>query len=342
MPGSLESIAGQFALPGVLVSCAPLGSGLINDTYEVTTSSGKFVLQKINTSIFTDPVAVMANMSAVLQHLPLQEAFPQNLTLIPTSDGGSFLKCSDGSCWRCFKKIEDAHTINSAQTADQAYQVSKGFAKFQKALNSLSPSHLTETIPDFHNTPARHARFEKFVRSIPPEKREPIVDVLNFIEERQHLIHLLWEDEQTPNRIVHNDTKINNVMLSDSDGTATCVIDLDTVMPGRSLYDFGDLVRTATASCSEEEQDLSKVHIIPDYYKAVQEAYLEQTSDQLTASEKLHLPEAGKVVTLELIIRFIEDHLQGDKYFKTAHPGQNAIRARNQMALIRSMETDLA
>ena len=334
---SPQTIAGQFALPGVLVSCAPLGSGLINDTYEVTTSSGKFVLQKINTSIFKDPTAVMKNISSVLNHRPLQEAFPQALTLISTADGAHFLN-SPGGSWRCFKMVRAAHTIDVATSSAQAYEVANAFGTFQQALSSLPVSQLTETLPDFHNTPLRHRRLLALVSTLPVETLDPVADVLNFIEDRALLLDLLWQDKGTPLRIVHNDTKINNVMLSDADGTAACVIDLDTVMPGRSLYDFGDLVRTATASHSEEEQDLSKVHFRPDYYSAVESGYLDSVASTLTGSERSSLKDAGRVVTLELIIRFLDDHLRGDVYFQTDHRGQNLARARNQMRFIESME----
>jgi aminoglycoside phosphotransferase (APT) family kinase protein len=260
--------------------------------------------------------------------------------VIPTRDGQSFCRDGDGEYWRTFVFVEKVQTYEAVQSPRQAYEAGRAFGNFQSLLVDLPGGRLVETIPDFHNTRKRFAALKKAVaedhcnraRMAVPEiefaiKQEPWVDVLLKAQTRGEI----------PERITHNDTKFNNVMLDVETGQEMCVVDLDTVMPGLVLYDFGDMVRTTTSPTLEDEQDLSKVHVHMPMFEALTRGYLSAAGEFLTKAERSYLSFAGKLITFTIGIRFLTDFLLGDIYFRVHRPGHNLDRCRTQFKLVESI-----
>ena len=265
----------------------------------------------------------------------------QTLTLVPTHTGLPYYIDEEGIFWRCYLFIEGARTYDIVENESQARESARAFGAFQRLVANLPGGRLNETIPNFHNT---RSRFEKLrfavikddmkrVKHVQPEwdfaqRREEIVD---------RLINLQIQGK-IPERITHNDTKLNNVMIDEITGAGICVVDLDTVMPGLVLYDFGDMVRTATSPAAEDEKDLSKVQMRMPMFEALVDGYLTSTKDFLTEDEISELAFSSKIITLEIGIRFLTDYLEGDVYFKTKYPDHNLDRCRTQFALVKSIE----
>lgn len=348
----LAAVARAFPLLGAYRGGGPYGSGHINDTFAVTFDQAgtvvRYILQRINARVFADVPALMDNIARVADHVAghadrsgQPDAIRQALRLVTTRDGRPFHRDDEGGCWRCYLFIERARTYDVIETPAQAAEAAAAFGRFQHLLVDLPGPRLHETIPDFHHTRRRFDRLQRAVaadahgRSAAARAgidfaaaREPMVDVLLRLRERGSI----------PERITHNDTKLNNVMLDDATGTGLCVIDLDTVMPGLALYDFGDLVRSATNPAAEDERDTARVVVRLDVFEALVGGYLATAGPFLTPAEIGHLVFAGRLITFEIGLRFLTDFLEGDVYFKTSRPGQNLDRARNQFALLRSME----
>ncbi len=347
----IQAIVREFCIDGDPVEATPLGHGHINDTFVATYRragrSVRYVHQRINSHVFKDPAAVMDNIARVTQHIRaklLAASVPdverRVLTLVPTRNGGTFHRTADGDYWRTYPFIENAHVCDVVETSEQAYQAGLAFGRFQQQLSDLPLPRLAETIPHFHDTPERFARLEQAilrdtVNRVAGAKPE-IEFALRHKKMTGTLLDLLARGA-IPERIAHNDTKFNNVMLDDATGEALCVLDLDTVMPGLVLYDFGDMVRTATCVCAEDETDLSKVRMEMPMFEALTRGYLAAVGNVLNAAEKRHLASAGKLMTFEVGIRFLTDHLEGDGYFKVHRPAQNLDRCRNQFALVKSI-----
>jgi aminoglycoside phosphotransferase (APT) family kinase protein len=265
----------------------------------------------------------------------------RTLTLVPTHDGALYYRDGDGNFWRGYLFIEGAQSYDMVSSPAQAYEAGKAFGQFQRLLADLPSPRLIETIPDFHHTAKRFAALEKAIeadvanraRLAKPEiefalHQKPMVDVLLDLQQRGDLVE----------QITHNDTKLNNVLLDNDTGQAICVIDLDTVMPGLTLYDFGDMVRTATCQAAEDERDISKVKMETPIFKALVQGYLEAAGDFLSQTEKDYLVFSGKLITFEMGIRFLADYLSGDTYYKIHRDGHNLDRCRTQFELIRSIE----
>lgn len=342
----VASVVRQFALLGSFRGAEPYGNGHINDTYcAVFDQSGtpvRYILQRVNHSVFKQPAALMENVRRVTNHLAAKvanspDATRRALALVPTRDGQAWHVDPQGSHWRAYLFIERARTFEAVESPRQAFEAARAFGQFQTLLADLPAPRLTETIPDFHHTPARFAALEKAIAADSAKRVSSARSEIDFALARKPIADTLAK-AGLPERVTHNDTKFNNVMLDDATGEGICVIDLDTVMPGLVLYDFGDMVRTTTSPAVEDELDLSKVHMQMPMFEALVRGYLSSAGAFLTSGEREHLAVAGKIITFEIGIRFLTDYLQGDIYFKVRRPNHNLDRCRTQFRLVESIE----
>jgi aminoglycoside phosphotransferase (APT) family kinase protein len=342
----VRAVARQFPLRGEFFSAAPYGSGHINDTYCVVFDQGgarvRYILQRINHLIFKNPPALMENVQRVTAHLSQKaagevDASRRALTLIPARDGQPFHRDAEENFWRVYIFIEKARTFDAVESPQQAFQAAKAFGQFQKLLSDLPAPRLHDTIPDFHHTPKRLAALEKSIEADAANRAHLAKAEIEFALGHKSVTSALL-DAKLPERVTHNDTKFNNVMLDDATGEGICVIDLDTVMPGLALYDFGDMVRTTTSPVKEDERDLSKVKMQLPMFEALARGYLASAAEFLTSAEKKFLAFSGKLITLEIGLRFLTDYLSGDTYFKVHREGHNLDRCRTQFKLVESIE----
>ncbi len=343
---NVAAAAGQFEIGGEFLEARPYGSGHINDTYQVFFREGSArhcqILQRINHNIFKRPAALMENIQRVTAHLATQvgngpDSGRQVLRLIPARDGRAWHVDAEGSHWRAYRFIENARSYDAVESTDQAYQAARAFGRFQQLLVSLPAPLLHDTIPDFHHAPKRFKALEDAIAADVAGRAILVKPEIEFALARQSITGVLLE-ANLPERVTHNDTKLNNVLLDDATGEGICVIDLDTVMPGLAPYDFGDMVRTTTSPAMEDEQDLSKVTMQFPLFEALVRGYLSTAGGFLTKAEKDLLAFSGKLITFELGIRFLTDYLMGDTYFKVHREGHNLDRCRTQFKLIESIE----
>jgi hypothetical protein len=341
----LRAVAGQFAIHGEFVSAAPYGSGHINDTFcAVFQQAGvpvRYILQRINHHIFKQPVALMENVQRVTAHLARKvagepDASRRVLTLVPARDGQAWHVDAAGNHWRAYLFIERARTYDAVESAEQAFKAARAFGEFQRQLADLPAPRLHDTIPDFHHTPKRFAALEAAIRADAAGRAKLARAEIDFALAHQPMTRVLLE-ANLPERVTHNDTKFNNVMLDEATGEGICVIDLDTVMPGLALYDFGDMVRTTTSPAKEDERDLTKVTMQFPMFEALVRGYLAAAGGFLTPAEKQRLAFSGKLITFEIGIRFLTDYLAGDVYFKVHRDGHNLDRCRTQFKLVESI-----
>jgi Ser/Thr protein kinase RdoA (MazF antagonist) len=284
----------------------------------------------------------MENIQRVTAHLGARMADDPDrlrrvLTLVPIRSGGVLHTDAGGNYWRAYHFIAKAKTYDAVRSPDQAFQAAKAFGEFQRMLADLPSPRLHDTIPDFHHTPKRFAALERAIDADVAGRAAAAKREIDFALARGSICSVLL-DAGLPERVTHNDTKINNVMLDDATGEGICVIDLDTVMPGLVSYDFGDMVRTAASSAPEDERDLSKVNLQFPLFEALARGYLSSASDFLTMEEKRYLAFSGKLITFEIGIRFLTDFLSGDTYFKVHREGHNLDRSRAQFKLLESIE----
>jgi len=342
----VRSVARHFQIHGEFVQAAPHGSGHINDTYCVVFDQAgtriRYIFQRINHNIFKNPVALMENIRRVTTHLGQKSIgqFDQSrrgLTLVPARDGAAYHRDAAGNFWRAYVFIEKARTFDAVESVAQAFQAASAFGQFQKSLADLPATRLHDTIPDFHNTPKRFTALESAILDNKANRAMSARLEIQFALRRRAMCGTLLEAKLLE-RVIHNETKLNNVMLDDSTGEGICVIDLDTVMPGLVLYDFGDMVRTTTSPAKEDERDLSKVTMQFPMFEALVRGYLATAGEFLTPAEKQFLPFAGKLITFETGIRFLTDYLEGDTYFKVNREGHNLDRCRTQFKLVESIE----
>jgi Phosphotransferase enzyme family len=347
---ALHAVAAQFQFRGQAVDFVPYGNGHINDTYLVTCNGAgapaRYILQHINRHVFHAPAALMQNIERVTAHLATQFAGApdgdrRSLKLIPVRDGRNWYEDAQGETWRAYRFIENAHSHETATSTEQAFQAAHAFGCFQQQLANLPSPRLHETIPDFHNTPKRFAALQQAVAADVKDRAKLARPEIDFALAHESITGVLIEASlqgDLPERITHNDTKFNNVLLDDATGESLCVVDLDTVMPGLALYDFGDMVRTTTSPAAEDEQDLSKVSLQFPLFEALLRGYLATAGGFLTETEKKFLAFSGKLITFEIGIRFLTDYLAGDTYFKTHRQGHNLERCRTQFKLVESIE----
>ena len=340
----VRSIARKFKLHGEFLSAEPYGSGHINDTYCVVFDQAgsrvRYIFQRINHLVFKTPVALMENISRVTRHLAGKyagagDASRRALTLIPAHDGHPFSQDAAGNCWRVYLFIEQARTYDAVESPAQAFEAAQAFGRFQSLLADLPAPRLHDTIPDFHHTPKRFLALEQALADDAVNRAALAKPEIEFALRHRALAGALLA-ANLPERVTHNDTKFNNVMLDDATGAGVCVIDLDTVMPGLALYDFGDMVRTTTSPAKEDERDLAKVTMQFPMFEALVRGYL-AAADFITPPEKQHLAIAGEVITFEIGLRFLTDFLAGDTYFKVHRDRHNLDRCRTQFKLVESI-----
>ncbi len=320
------------------------GNGHINRTYLV---DPKYILQKINTDIFKNPDELMENIKSVTEFLkekiisdggnPLRET----LTIIPTKEGHSYYKTPDGECYRCYEFIRDSLSIETANDPSELYEAAKGFAMFQKRLSDFPADKLHETIKDFHHTPKRYEALLEAIEKDVAGRAKNVKEEIEFALAQKSWIDSVvngLEDGSIPLRVTHNDTKINNIMFDTETKKSICVIDLDTVMPGSMLYDFGDALRIGAASGAEDEPDLSKIWFKLDYFEAFTKGFAEELNGELTKREVELLALSAKLMTYECGIRFLTDYLNGDTYFRIHREHHNLDRCRTQFKLVKDMD----
>jgi len=347
----IKEVLGQFQVYGDFVSAELFGSGHINDTYAASCCQGgaivRYVLQRVNADIFPDMPELMENIVRVTEHIG-QKLLSQGcedisrrvLTVIRTNDDNSYYKDNKGNFWRCFVLIENARTYDVMPSLEYAYEAARAFGDFQKLLVDLPSPPLNVIIKDFHNGRKRYKDFLEVLKADAHNRAAGAKDEIDFLNENAGIfdvLHNLAEQNKIPLRITHNDTKINNVMFDKETGKGICIIDLDTVMPGLSLYDFGDIVRTTIGPAGEDEQDLSKVFAEMPRFEAIVRGYLSSAGEFLNEYERDNLILGGKYITLMIGARFLTDYLDGDRYYKIHRDGHNLDRCRTQFKLVRSM-----
>lgn len=327
----------------------PYGDGHINDTY-MADSTPKYILQRINTSIFKNPDQLMQNINLVTKHL--RNAIIKNggdperetLNIIKTNEGKLYHQTSDGSCFRMYKFIDDTLTLNLPENPQQFEESAKAFGQFQNMLSDFDASSLYETIPDFHNTPKRTQNlinaFEKDTAKRGEEVKDIYEGYLEFANDCAVIQNCL-DSGEIPYRVTHNDTKLNNVLFDKATEKCLCVIDLDTVMPGSLLCDFGDSLRFGASTAAEDEADLEKVWFSLEYFESYTKGFLSELKDTITKKEIELLPISALVLTYECGIRFLTDYLDGDTYFKIHYPDQNLVRAKNHLKLCQDIYSKL-
>jgi len=350
-PNHIEEISNEFAIDGEFVKGEEIHSGHINSTYVATyrRSNGKkyrYVLQRINENVFKNPLAVMRNVETVTRHINWKvlrvkrDLGGQTLNLYPARGGRAYASGEGGGVWRCYNFIEGCRTYDIVENRRQAYQAAQAFGSFQDLVSDIPVEDIEETIPDFHNTPKRYERLMEVIAEDPLGRVASAQAEIDFIMARESMVSKLIDLKDAgviPERITHNDTKINNVMIDSDTDEAVCVIDLDTVMPGLALYDFGDMVRTAVSPAAEDELDLSKVMVRMSMFEALAEGYI-NACGCLCDAEVEYMPFSGKLISLEIGIRFLTDYLEGDVYFKTYRDGHNLDRSRTQLKLVEELE----
>ncbi|CAN5287723.1 aminoglycoside phosphotransferase family protein [soil metagenome] len=344
----IDGIISQFNIPGKITSCKPYGSGHINDTYRLINAEGNdYLLQRINHYVFKDVPALMKNLVLVTRHLkdklsaiPGANPDAETLTLVQCRDGSFYHEDAAGNYWRVFNFLSNTRSYDQVETTTQACEGGKAFGRFQYLLADIPPSSIIATIPRFHDIEYRLENLDKAIAADAAHKLSSIFPEIRFINERRTAmseIIRLGRAGVLPQRIIHNDTKFNNVLLDKND-KAQCVIDLDTIMPGYVAYDFGDAIRTIINAAPEDEPELSKIQLNIPLFKAYVKGYLQQAGVFLTATEVSSLINGALLLPYMQGVRFLTDYLDGDLYFKIHSPGHNLQRARAQFELVRKLE----
>lgn len=347
----VNEVIGQIAFCGSLVSCGRYGSGHINDTFLVVTEDGgvehRYILQRMNHEIFKDPVSLMKNISGVTAFLREKiishggDPNRETLNIVPAKDGAMYYVDSAGNYWRAYLFIEGAVCYNAVERPEDFYQSGKAFGHFQRLLSDYPAGDLSETIPNFHNTPIRFETFKRAVAEDVCGRAASVQQEIAFVMEREADVSVAQDQLAKgilPIRVTHNDTKLNNIMIDEKTGEAICIIDLDTIMPGLSIFDFGDSIRFGANTAEEDETDLSKVSLSLPLFDIYTKGFLEGCQGSLTEAEVKMLPMGAKLMTFECGIRFLTDYLQGDVYFKIHRDGHNLDRTRTQFGLVADME----
>ena len=338
----------NFERGGSIVSVSPITAGLINATYLVETDKNeKYILQKINTFVFKNPDELMENIVGVTKHITekIVEAGGdykrENLNFLPCAGGKYYFRDENNSAWRMYFYVDEALTYNKPKNDGTFRSAGQSFGRFMKLLADYPAGTLHETIKNFHYTPARYESFLKAAEADVKGRRADCETEIKFVTDRKADTHKLTDliaQGVLPLRVTHNDTKLNNVLFDINTDKSICVIDLDTIMPGLSLYDFGDSIRSGANRAAEDEADLSKVGIDLKLFEAYVDGYLSETAESLCDAEIENLAFGAKLMTFECGIRFLTDYLEGDVYFRTTHPEHNIVRAKNQFRLVSDME----
>lgn len=334
----------------IISESAPYGEGHINDTFLAEVSSGKYILQRINHNIFKNPEELMDNVVLVTQYL---QDFIKNrggdpsretLKVVKTTDGKNLYKSDDGNYFRVYHFVEDTITYQAVETLDQFYQSGKGFGRFQNDLSAFPADKLNETIEQFHDTANRFKNLVKAIDENKAGRKDSVQAEIDFALAREKDVSIVVDgikNGEIPLRVTHNDTKLNNVLFDAESDKALCVIDLDTVMPGSLLYDFGDSIRFGASTGAEDEKDLSKIECSMELFEAFTKGFLEELKSSITPKEVELLAFGAKIMTYECGIRFLTDYLEGDTYFKIHRPEHNLDRCRTQFKLVADMEAKM-
>lgn len=350
-PASAQRAARAFSLGAEPLRAERLGSGHIHDTFavRVETRAGarRYVLQRLHTGVFADPEALMGNFVRVTTHLAAKleragvpDRARRALALVPELGGRAYHCDGDGAYWRCFPLIEGGIALDSAPAPEQVFEAARAFGAFLAALSDLAGPPLAEVIPHFHDFPRRLAALEAALRDDPLGRAQAIAAEADAARESAQRLSTRLSAAgaaELPRRTVHNDCKVNNVLLDAESGEGLCVIDLDTVMPGSVLADFGDLVRTAASTAPEDERDLERIGFDRVRFEALARGYLDGAGSLLLPSELRALALAGPLLALENAVRFLADHVQGDRYFRIHRPAHNLDRGRAQLRLAERM-----
>ena len=351
---NIFEIATKFAVNGTPASFEECKVGHINNTYIVDFDAdgykNKFILQRINTYVFKNPNYVMSNIIGVTTFLKNQllqsGGNPERGTL-------SFINCRDnpkeycyrdheGGCWRMYHYIDNVISYALAESTDLFEKAGFAFGNFQHLLSDYDASSLFETIPNFHNTKLRYSRFLEVLKNASAERKSNAAEEIKFILSREEQCSFIVNEISNGNiplRVTHNDTKLNNILMDPITNEGVCIIDLDTVMPGSALYDFGDAIRFGASNALEDEKDLNKVFFRTDMFEAFAKGYLRGTCGSLTEHEIECLPLGAYIITFETGLRFLTDYLENDVYFKTSYSDHNLVRAKNQLKLVLDIET---
>ena len=337
-------IAGNFRLKGTFQSCQPYGSGHIHETYLLKTacsdqSCQDYILQLINVNVFRDPGKVMHNIRLVTEHLKHRSGITEKfLSVIPALDGSPSYTGLDGNVWRCLPYFPYSITFDRVTDPVIAFEGARMFGRFIRSLRDLNPDRLFETIPGFHDMKLRLDQFDRAVREDPAGRVGKVHDEVQKIRDNMNIGNeFIQARARLPVRVMHHDTKINNVLFNERNGRGLCVIDLDTVMPGTVMSDYGDMVRTFTNAADEDEADLGKVYCRMGILKELTRGFLSETDEMLTADEKKCLLPGGMGLIYMQATRFLADYINGDVYYKTSYEDHNLVRARNQLKLLESL-----
>ncbi len=351
----IKNIIGNFEFNGNMTDCKIFGSGHINTTYiasyENNGKISRYIIQKINTNVFKNVDELMENVFAVTSFLrekiKANKGNPDRETLhyIKTKNGDKYYRDENGDCYRAYRFVENSKSCDSVNSPEIFEKSGVAFGRFQKYLSDFPATTLYETIPNFHNTVWRFENeFLPAVKNDLKNRAEECREEIKFVTSRKsdcsRLVNLI-DEGKLPIRVTHNDTKLNNVMFDEDTDDAICVIDLDTVMPGLALYDFGDSIRFGANTCEEDDENISEVAINLDYFKAYARGFLCEAGENFNQCEIDNLAFSAKLMTLECGMRFLTDYLNGDTYFKIAYQKHNLVRARNQFALVKDMESKM-
>ena len=350
--GKIDEAISQFRYEGVLIDERPYGSGHINDTYLLTFEIAemgtiKVILQRMNKNIFTKPIELMENILNVTSYLRKKiienggDPDRETLNVIRTVDNMPYFVDSEGEYWRSYKFITDATSYDQVESPEDFYQSAVAFGNFQRLLAEYPAETLHETIEGFHDTKARFQVFKKAVEDDVCGRAASVQKAIQFVLEHEHLANVfadLLEKKEIPLRVTHNDTKLNNIMIDNKTRKGICVIDLDTVMPGLAMNDFGDSIRFGASTATEDEQDLSKVSCDMELFDLYAKGFIEGCGGKLTEKEIDLMPTGAMVMTFECGMRFLTDYLQGDTYFKIHRENHNLDRCRTQFKLVKDME----
>ena len=351
---AIREIANKFCIRGEYQDFKQNTAGLINKTFIVRSKEGDkvyhYVLQTVNTAVFTHPKELIRNISSVTDFLREKikqsggDASRETLCLIPTHDGELYYIDPDGKFWRMYNYIEGARTYDLVENDEMFYRCGKGFGHFQRLLADYPADTLYPTIPRFHDTPNRLCDFKRAIEENRAGRAAQVArEIAGYLAHADFCdcVTKYIENGEVPVRVTHNDTKLNNIMIDCHSGEAICVIDLDTVMPGSALYDFGDAIRYGANNAVEDEKDLSRVYLRKDLFRAFTKGFLEEASSSLTERELALIPESAVLMTLECGMRFLGDYLNGDVYFGIRYPEHNLDRARTQLKLVNDMLANL-
>lgn len=340
MNNMIFNLLDKFLIEGKILSISPYGEGHINQTYLVETDKRRYILQRINDYVFPDVEGLMGNIRGVTEHLKKKGI--ETLSIVYTKEGKTYLNQSVP--YRVYEYIENTTTFQSIPDERVFENIGRAFGAFQNQLADFDAKTLVEVIPDFHNTPNRFIKFEDALTKDVKNRSRSCAEEIKFLFDRKDTLGKVIEglkDGSIPLRVTHNDTKINNILMDSKTGEARAIIDLDTIMPGSMLYDFGDAIRSGAITAKEDEKDLSKIGINLNLFKAYAKGFCDALKHSITEKEKELLAYSVYLLTIEVAIRFLTDYLMGDVYFKIDYEDHNLIRAKAQIKYVKEIERNM-